>query len=786
MTDYQNPQVPEDVKNEDQFGVAVTVNDQTDEEMHGIVPAEDFDLGNWPRIRLKRLELVNFGKYEDAVIEFTNDGNPLKMACLLGPNGSGKCFAKGTQVLMFDGSIKSVEDVGVGDLVMGNDSAPREVLATHNGVDEMFSVVPSKGDPYVVNGEHILVLKITGSNTRREYKSFEDSQGLIKISAKDFVKQSRSFKHLMVGLKSGVEFDSRTLKIEPYLLGTWLGDGTSASPSITTADQPIAQCWGDEAAKRNLRLHVLTEKRKSKAKRYSLSGKKGVPNSLTQDLRSYKLINNKHIPTDYKINSRENRLQLLAGLLDTDGSYSLGGFDYISVSKRLADDVAYLVHSLGFSACIKQCQKRCQTGAVGTYYRMNINGPCDEIPTRLPHKQSRKRTINKNCLQGGIKVVPCGIGEYYGFQTDGNNLFLLGDFTVVHNSTILDAVTMLCSNFSEYSPQRFSEMMLKRVRNWMHLKGDDRIRNASFSVKGIFEADYPVYAPPYIPETEAKETGLVRKEYTVEFTRHKFRSRHPEFIEQRLVRYCFAARFDQELQQFQMRRDRWPLFQELFSAVTGFPIEEDVDLFHDTSDTRMRRIYEEYVLQFTIRKPKEIIRQNMCSAGEKKIAKCFSTVLNARIEPSIILVDNVLMHIEVGRHLSVMNCLQRCFPNSQLVVACHSVSVSKSLPNREGLFDMRWLEIPGTMWREPWRLRLLDDVNECLERLTASCDQNQEKSSFISEGASIVRKLETEHDANKIMLDSVQWLSRFPSFIVSDLFATPAPKMRWHDNRQLE
>lgn len=353
-------------------------------------------------------------------------------------------------------------------------------------------------------------------------------------------------------------------------------------------------------------------------------------------------------------------------------------------------------------------------------------------------------------------------------------------------TTILDAVTMLCSNFADYDKQRFSDMMFRRVRNWMHLQGDDRIKTASFSVKGTFEACYPAYEEPYVSDPNGPISGPVLKEYVVEFTRHKFRSRHPEFIERRLVRYCFAARFDNELTQFQMRREKWPLFQELFSSVTGFPIEEDEDMFHDTSDTRMRRIQDEYVLGFVIRKPKETIRQKMCSAGEKKIAKCFSTILNATFQPSIILVDNVLMHIEVGRHLSVMSSLLKCFPTSQLVVACHSVPVSKCLPNRESLFDMRWVEVPGLVWREPWRLRLLDDVNECLERLSSAAinDATPEMLKFMSKGASLVRVLETSTDAATTMDVTVEWLHGFPAFMRGDLASTPMPKMRWHDNRQ--
>lgn len=357
-------------------------------------------------------------------------------------------------------------------------------------------------------------------------------------------------------------------------------------------------------------------------------------------------------------------------------------------------------------------------------------------------------------------------------------------------TTILDAITMLCSNYSGYTQQRFSEMMFHRVRNWMHIESDEKIKNASFSVKGTFEATYPLWEAPYKYDG-AKIIGQDRNgtkvEYVVEFTRHKFRYRHPEFIEQRLVRYCFMARFDNELTTFQLRRSKWPLFQQLFSSVTGFPVEEDIDIFHDTSDTRMRRIKENYVLGFLVKKPKEIIRHKMCSAGEKKIAKCFSTILNATVQPSIIIVDNVLMHIEVGRHLSVMNSLSMCFPNSQLVVACHSTPVSKCFPQRESLLDMRWTEINGLVWREPWRLRMLDDIYEALERISniKSEHKTPEVNRFLSKGASLIMLLETNPDANQSIDACIIWLSDFPKFLREDFLSTPMPKIRWHDNRQL-
>ena len=83
-----------------------------------------------------------------------------KNVFLTGKSGTGKCLAKGTQVLLFDGSVVAVEQVKVGDLVMGDDSAPRRVLALSSGVDVMYRVECSNNQQsYTVNSNHILTLK---------------------------------------------------------------------------------------------------------------------------------------------------------------------------------------------------------------------------------------------------------------------------------------------------------------------------------------------------------------------------------------------------------------------------------------------------------------------------------------------------------------------------------------------------------------------------------------------------------------------------------------------------
>ena len=73
--------------------------------------------------------------------------------------GTGKCHRKDTPIIMHDGSIKMVQDIKEGDLLMGDDSTPRTVLSTASGEDQMYEIQQRNGDKYVVNSEHILCLK---------------------------------------------------------------------------------------------------------------------------------------------------------------------------------------------------------------------------------------------------------------------------------------------------------------------------------------------------------------------------------------------------------------------------------------------------------------------------------------------------------------------------------------------------------------------------------------------------------------------------------------------------
>lgn len=98
--------------------------------------------------------------------------------------GKPGCFAPRTKVMMYDGTSKNVEDVVVGDRVMGDDSTPRNVLELCHEFDEMFKVIPAEwaDKPYVVNKEHILVMRLKNESTVNSL--------LVEMTVSNFLKQS--------------------------------------------------------------------------------------------------------------------------------------------------------------------------------------------------------------------------------------------------------------------------------------------------------------------------------------------------------------------------------------------------------------------------------------------------------------------------------------------------------------------------------------------------------------------------------------------------------------------
>lgn len=345
-----------------------------------------------------------------------------------------QCFAKGTKVLLYnEPSTKNIEELKIGDVVVGDDGNPRKVIDTHYGTDELFKIIPhgSYAEPYVVSRNHIMCLKKYHKN-KRYYT--------IDIPLLDYLEERKKQKRrYYFGYKGVAEWEEQPVSLEPYFMGVWLGDGTSSLPHVTNMEPEIEKYLFDYANRLGMVCIKYPAHSKASLYKFVKANKNNRPNKVMDLLRGYNVINNKHIPKAFLQTSRKNRLELLAGLIDTDGyrpirENSKNTCELVFSNERLARDIVYLCRSLGFRTSISKKKTTSQNGYNGVAYRLMLYGELHLIPTKVIRKQWQQTELYNVPSNYGFKVEPVGIGEFFGICVDGNDRFLLEDFTVVHNT----------------------------------------------------------------------------------------------------------------------------------------------------------------------------------------------------------------------------------------------------------------------------------------------------------------------------------------------------------------
>jgi len=410
-----------------------------------------------------------------------------------GKNGYGsKCLSLDTKIPLWTTKEKMAKDIQLGDELLGDDGTKRTVLAITRGAGQMYEVLQANSEHYKVNDEHILTLhmpdhkvifwnntkngwsvvwwdhatKKMGYNTikcnetttswtcqecnqimtssvsrhyhrihpdteiptkkrksptkypeesmenllaRQEMETFCETipdENVFDISIRDYMALNETTKKRLAGVRGQcIQWPTREVVLDPYVLGLWLGDGTASGYTYT--------CFGEKAP-------------------------------LKKQLSVYNLINNKHIPDAYLCNDRKTRLAVLAGIIDTDGSVSRNG-TRVSISQglnheALVRDIVFLARSLGFNCQVnKNATMWTYDGEkrTGEAFYINISGNgLEDIPTHLPRKKCTSPMVhNTSKSTGFITIRDIGINEYIGFEIDGNQRFLINDFTVTHNCT---------------------------------------------------------------------------------------------------------------------------------------------------------------------------------------------------------------------------------------------------------------------------------------------------------------------------------------------------------------
>lgn len=258
-------------------------------------------------------------------------------------------------------------------------------------------------------------------------------------------------------------------------------------------------------------------------------------------------------------------------------------------------------------------------------------------------------------------------------------------------TTILNVIQMIFQRYDGYDPQRLINTMNHCIRH------DSKGINDNFLIEADIISSFGNY------QIKIDKNGFIKD--------------HPKEIKEWLYRLCYYTKFDRDLHQFQLSRGKWNIFKELFESVTGYEIEEYEGVFSISEDPSHAELLNDYILGFIVKKPFETISHKECSNGEKKVIKSFSTLLNLEISPKIILIDDIAMHVALNKHLALVDCMKKCYPESQIFSTTHSYRITKNLNKIDEIYDLRVVNATDIIKAEPWRLRLIDEIDDSLYKL---------------------------------------------------------------------
>lgn len=358
--------------------------------------------------------------------------------------GGRGCESPDQKVMMADLTVKAIKDIKVGDKVMGDDGTPRKVLDVHSGYGKLYKVRQSNADDYVVNDGHILCLKKgdkeeTGYNKEKGiYNKYPNYPKYLDMPIEEYINKPKNFRRVFRGYKCGsIPYLEQKVKLDPYMLGVWLGDGTATRFHITNPDKEIIEYIYEFAKKRGMIVNVFN-KQGTDCKTYSICYKdyQSLGNPLVDILKDYGIFDNKHIPQEYITNSEQVRLELLAGLLDSDGHYDGYSYEITQKSEYLARQIKFVADTLGFRTSIRPKHSTCNGKDCGMYWRVDIEGDLCCIPCKVARKKAHLHTgrLHRTKSESSLKIREYGYGKWVGIYIDGNHHYLHSDGTIFHNS----------------------------------------------------------------------------------------------------------------------------------------------------------------------------------------------------------------------------------------------------------------------------------------------------------------------------------------------------------------
>jgi len=361
------------------------------------------------------------------------------------PRGHGKAQSLDSNILTPTGWRKMV-NIQIGDYVMGADGKKKLVTGL-SPIKEMdlYRLTTRDGRSTLCNLDHIWSVTCPSNTGQRKIlKTTKEILRNFKTERYDKRNNKKYTEHrYFIDACKPVEFEQKDMAIDPYTLGYWLGNGSSAGGRIATNDAEVLD-------------YIPFKWTKNKAKfMYGIYG-------LMTLLRAQKLLGNKHIPDIYKNASIEQRTALLQGLLDSDGSVSSDGMQvqFTSARKKLFDDTVELFRSLGGTASIGEVWSRFdQFSEYKHSYRFTGRLPKLIQPFRLKRKVEKwKGSIKTKAAIVDIKFEKRDLGKCIKVEDE---LYITDDYLVTHNTSIIQG----CLSFiAAHSLEPFVVLIEKTFR----------------------------------------------------------------------------------------------------------------------------------------------------------------------------------------------------------------------------------------------------------------------------------------------------------------------------------
>lgn len=361
--------------------------------------------------------------------------------------GVGKALRNGTPVLTKNG-WKPIEDLKVGDSAVGSNGRYTKILGVYpQGKKDAYRVTFSDGVSIDCCGEHLWTIKkVKQSNIH--------FKGPFVYNTLEIQKMLEDGERVSIPLVKPVKSRKVSLEIDPYLLGILIGDGGFSTGQIivSSADKEIIEYV------ENI-LPISLELKKLSRYDYGIwksQGRKNPTkvNTLIKRLSEEKLMGchswNKFIPKKYLEASFEQRLELLRGIFDSDGSSNRFIVDYSTTSEQLAKDVVYLVQSLGGTATCKKRKSSYKKNGKKIECRDSYRLSCKLSPAIVPFKLTRKANIHlpreKYSGERFIeKIEMIEKAEMTCIRVNAvDSLFVTEHFVLTHNTTMINYIVELC------------------------------------------------------------------------------------------------------------------------------------------------------------------------------------------------------------------------------------------------------------------------------------------------------------------------------------------------------